>query len=69
MESSFSFNGGPINGKAFTEWTFNEQTAVSELMTNEGLIEVKDAYIVEADHNLRQLTTKRLFGANHSQNT
>ena len=31
-------------------------------MANEGLIEVKDAYILEADHNLRQLTTKRLFG-------
>ena len=30
-------------------------------MTNEVLIEAKDSYIVEADHNLKQLTTKRIF--------
>ena len=50
-----------MNGKAFIEWTLNEQTAASELMTNERLIEVKDAYIVKADHNLGQLTTKHLI--------
>ena len=60
MTSSFSFIGGPTNGKAFTDWTQHEQSVASELMTNEGLIEVNNAYIVEADHNLKQLTVKRV---------
>ena len=61
MASSFSSIGEPINGRAFIEWSLNEQTVTSEMMTSEGLIEVKDAYILKAHHNLGQLTTKRFI--------